>query len=1704
MRNIHPDLLDCLRRPNPYTELVTEISAPDVSDVLRRPDQFTGPKQVSQTPAASLAVSSRGPLQIASASTNIATFTGEGGAGDPFYLNREDANRRLKGVGWELDKDFVRAVLRTVTVKIYRNLAPSGVDFELQIFRVTRTPGLKYKPNSTTGTPWNEYVFTPLLTPAAVIKWASIVWAADKATLAFDLTNHGLIIENTPEQAVSPDQVGELPKYYIVVRPVNMSKAMDRFGWYVDGATAQTVAGVGTFKRVYWARNSDQEQWSEDIKPGTPNITVAVEQFQAAAEAVYSLDLTRAPAAGTTGRVMFERLLPPNTAASVAISTAGSGGPWTAIKHGDVVALAQQTYHLKLTLASDAARRSSPGVTALGIEFRKTYDVTAESILELPTREISLPWLEASIAEAKIRVLRLGVRDYLDVASTIGATESASKLEVDIYLASRHPSITRDKWLRLERMLVTNRTPSPNAEDFTLLSYASRLKKKIPEKKETISSVHVVAAGSTAAQLILGSALPGASAGGNEYDNKRYYIRVQKTAVADFAPGHVQEIAGNTGVDRLDFSPALPGVLAAGDVVEVHSGVYNTQVITWQDADFADIWWELLTAYEGVPPERIGHGSLPRGGLPPKVTDRAPGNAAAQAKLKGTFRLAEQESGDEPLDQVSFHLGGATVEIDGQICFVQIYELRDPTGVVTVPLPAVSRVFDLRDYSGLTAAPGLEKRATVLSAQYGKNAAAANPDSFPEKTTVVVDNDAFAWLARTDLDDLGTTELPEKIRRWIYNSSDTGLQLATDEAHRVVRATSTGLRVWPFTLGEPHPELTIGDVVVIVTDQYTDYDPASVTPLRGWLAVRGVVVRCGGAGRQLGIFVPGLTDNVTAIKGGLTGDITSLGDAPEKPTVTVGFNASGQATINIDGRDRTASMKVEVEKIATPTDVEVEATTAIEGAGASVSILSPTWAPGEVLYGKAFAYAGSGGTGRRSESTVFTLPREGTGQAAAPFVYIIPVLASRSQTSETLRISGEVNSGGTEPLEYRYRIDDGAWSAWAALGSSGSSVDLVIAKGDFYDKMLAVQVRDGGAVESDVATWTVIGEYELVETGTGRLRPTVPMYSTGALPFGRGYDVASDVVELASRKFAHGDFLDASRNIVSVYRGGVVESAGNLFKRGSDTAGDIVATGLRTFIEPNFVDASLRPVNVYRGGASESVGNLFKRGSDTAADIVEIAGRNFIEGGMIDGSRRVVNVYRAAATEPVGNLFKRGSDTATDVLTTSARSYVDPALVDPSFRVTSVYRSGVNEPVNNLLKAGDAITDASLSSNIARLNTAQTWSAGQAFIFGSSAEAIALRNTSSASGYVGIKFGDDLSDVNSTIRQFTRGHASKPGFMQIGTETDTSLALQTWGVHRLLITGAGVGTLYGVWTTTGKHEVLGAWGVMKSLLLSNDGTEANYRHQLYLDGNNFLWYSRGYGDVIRINYTGGGTLYGAWSVTGTATLVYTDISHGGANIARFNSTHASGGYTLWSRSGVAVGYAGGSDQLWGDGALDDFEVRSNASLYLTAPTNIYIKPDSTGTVHIGRTNGGTLYGPWTTTGTFTISSGELFVSAGNLVTNEVLLFRAAGVNKWYLGRSGTSFAWYSYDAGRETLTLDYAGGLILRASATGSPYFNFNQEGNGRIQFGYANGSSTFYIHSYAYGDAVLRINNTAAGGGALYGSWSTSGNHTASDFILS
>ncbi len=929
-RAISLELLDCLRRANPYTEIRAEMTAPDVGMVLRRPDLYGpgGSRLVagSVTPANSVATNAQGALTIAPTAAVLAERTG---TQSYFDLNGEDPEKRKKGLSFQLDPSFARATVRAFTAKVQRraSLSVAGyfrhTRFELQVYRVTRTPGVLTKAGTGTvptytSTPFTQYAFAPLLSTAAVIQDKDIAWdnnqLASNAAITFDLSQYGLVLENTPGQSLAGDQTGEIPKYYFVITVPDLSLGTtESFRWLSDNAASPNVPGVGTFKRSFWARNATSDPWAEDVYNDTPAFTLSIDSYAPQAQAVYALDLGRTPTALATGRVVFERSIPKGTSATMELSTDG-GATYTTARDGDVVLVAQENYLTRVSISADSALRATPAVTGFGVEFRTPTDVSVESIVQWPTREIAPPWLTPSIPEGRVSIIRSGIRDFLDPATVIGSTQPAPRLEVDLFLSSRHPAITRDKWLRLERFTVSDRVPTSVEEQFTCLSYASKLKKKIPQKRESLSTVHRVTSSTTSAVQVT-PALLGTTAGNHEYSSKNYYMRVAQTSAAGIGANFEAVIAGSSGTAQLDFVPALPAALAAGDLLEVHSGVFETAPISYVDQDPADVWWDLLTNQLGISAERIGQGTRARGGLPPKLADRAPGDAATQAKLKVSYKIKDETACDELIDQVSFIMGGTTIEEDGQIVFVQIYPLRAPDGSVTVPLPASIATLDPRDYRNFSLPPALEKRATVVTCDYGVNALAASPDVYAGSTTVVADNDAQQWLSVQDLDEHGSSAVPDGVKRWLYNSpssgGDSGLFLASQCAGQVVRAASVGLMLATLDPVQPRPEWLIGDVITVITDQFTAYDPTKQSALAGWVALQGVIVRNTTLGGQVSLYILGLSDNVANIAGGLEGSLNGVG-APEPAALASRLNVTPTYTDTQASIAYTASAAVEL------------------------------------------------------------------------------------------------------------------------------------------------------------------------------------------------------------------------------------------------------------------------------------------------------------------------------------------------------------------------------------------------------------------------------------------------------------------------------------------------------------------------------------------------------------------------------------------------------------------------------------------------------------------------------------------------------------------------------------------------------------------------------------------------------------------------
>lgn len=878
-RTVAPVLRKMYERSNPRVRNSVEIHRPNVSRILRRIDQFFGAEKVSEVPAATLEADATGGLSLARGSTQVASFFAENTS---FDLKKPDLSRHVRGVLWTPDPAFPASIAKKVSVRIHRNSAQRRT-LGLQVYKISRqifgtqNPGIRVAtPKGTSGRILTTFV--PLLanpvTRRTNQQTAGGNNVGDFCTFEFDLSGLDLSLRRSGLDLLGQNGLelsGEDVRYFFVVECLD-GALDDEYKWICDSATARTVAGVGTFDHSEWTNGlpGNAAAWAESPALAlVPTFKLDVETVVATSVAVYAVDVGAVPSEASAGRILFERAEPTGTSAALAISTAGAGGPWTVVTHGDAVATKQQAYHLRVTLNADAALRQSPKVLGFGIEFRETVDGSFEAVVEPVAQAINVPFCEATIGQGSINLVRTGRRDYRDAGSDLAVGGAASALEAEIHLASDHPAVARKDWLTICRAPVSDRAPTQTSERFTLLSLLKQLQGKVPAREETVSRIYTVVAATVSEVTVDVSGDIDDVSG--DWDGLQYYMRVRSSDEAGVETSYVQTIDTSTAPDKLGFSPALPGTLVAGDVIEVHSGRFSQPTLRWEDEDPADIWMEVITVLRAIPEERIGRadlGSAGRSGLPPRVTDRAPGDAATQAKLKVTLELQKAEDADKLIDQLSFLMGGATIEVAGQIVFRQIYPLRDITGAIVVPVQPIAAVFDEANTIGLDTPSGLERRITSIACDYGVDTTLVAEDTDPAETTEYADVDALAWLAQQDLHELGHEVVPKDIARWCYNSVDGGLLLASLMCQQVVFVASTGLRVWSWGSTEAKPNLVVGDRVVIITDQYTDFDPTRMVEIRGRWGFPLVITEVAAGGRRFRGLQTGLSTASPNVRGG--------------------------------------------------------------------------------------------------------------------------------------------------------------------------------------------------------------------------------------------------------------------------------------------------------------------------------------------------------------------------------------------------------------------------------------------------------------------------------------------------------------------------------------------------------------------------------------------------------------------------------------------------------------------------------------------------------------------------------------------------------------------------------------------------------------------------------------------------------------------
>lgn len=1060
-RTIEPTLRMMYERANPnYAEFV-EIAQPDVGQVLRRwTDQF-GPgaaARISETPASTTQPSPGGGLMLKATTAQIASIYTATATNIP--LSVPDQSRILRGVAWKLDPGLKPLRIRSVTARMHVGTGPNVTYLELQIYRMRGVPGRVLNPTTGAGIVAQQILYTPtplLPQPVRIYPFPPFVGPNTDADVTFDLSAYELDIEHRNVPAPSLLTAGEVPELLFEIWNTDPA-ANGVYSWLEDTASSRVVAGIGTFVDVTWDRrlpngtiasdpNDPRAAWVRAEQAQCPCFKVNVDTYPATSQEVYAITLPRVPSAASLGRIRFIREAPLDTSATLEISTAGSGGPWTAVTHGAVVSTKQTTYHLRATLNASVDTHRSPIIEEAGIEFRIPTDVTAEVTIEPIPQDVNVPFLVSSIGEGKATVVRTGRRDYHDPASDIMAAAAATQLEVDHWLGSFHPAIGRALWFLVGRYIVTAQQDSPTSGVFSLISYAKVLKKKIPFRVESVNAVLAAVSGTTASALKVTGPLPGTTVG-DEYDGLNYFIRMLGTAVVGLASGMIRNVAGNTGTTQIDLTDPLPAAPAIGDTFELHSASYQQPKLAWVNADPADVWWEILTVRLAVPSERIGLasvGRVGRAGLPPTLADRAPGDTATQDKLRVSLTLSDQEEGKGAIDQLSFIMQGTTLEIGGQIVFRPFYDLLDPTGNVVIPPEEIAATFDVRDYATLDTPRGVESRVTTMACNYGVDSSLGS-DAAKPSTVVFSDADALAWFTQQDLEEIGNSSIPDEIARWCYNTHDGGLYLASVLTRQVVRAFSTGLRQWSWTTVDMHPELIVGDRVVVMTDQYVDYDPTTKVSIRGLWAFPLVLSHVARNGREFRAVMLGLYSAVP-VRGGSGGVSTGL---VAQPSISSKFDVAGNLLITLNmGNPPGGGFRVAASSAGLPSDATVDAATFVPGNSATVN-LGAAWTAGATLQIKAFAYASSDVNGARSLAS--------TDQAKVPGGSSANTFTSVSQGSPNY-------AANTIPFNWVWGGAAATFNIWVSeLGSAFTHITGVTSP---YTYTTSEDIRSSGGNTND-------------------------------------------------------------------------------------------------------------------------------------------------------------------------------------------------------------------------------------------------------------------------------------------------------------------------------------------------------------------------------------------------------------------------------------------------------------------------------------------------------------------------------------------------------------------------------------------------------------------------------------------------------------
>lgn len=680
--------------------------------------------------------------------------------------------------------------------------------------------------------------------------------------------------------------------YVVAIYAVGGVNQTGNYAWARDSAQAQDKTSNGTLRH-----RIATDPGVNGLVAGSWKITDASNMTRASLTiAVYSASgsiqftgaqkptLAEGSVQGTVEFVVKARV--PTGTTLIASARVNGGDSWVPVKDGqapaDVGLAVSLFYEMKADFTANAAADTSPVLEQLGI-IDRAVTVLADAKTDLVrvegfTESVDIMSGEVKMAEGHIYIQRLGRRDFRDVGTEMMATNNFKDIELRTYVA--HENVPRDQWLFKNIYRVDNYKFTDTEADLLCVSLLEQLKGNYPAPAGSLfgyvlkAAVHPLGGGAdftrelsdgseTATTLVVSLAasatevsygisaqtprtlpnLPNWPAGSFiikttfTVGNANLFLKVrvsrinaagtvqESTAYTDeqqvtaatlvFTIANVSWAAGSaTDLIRVDYS--FRNNVGSVQTCTIEFGTTNTSIETPWTATLDNppkvySLQGIKTVYTDWRDTQVGLSSRYRGATP---TDDG-------TKITNTI---QGRDGKRVLEEIAFMAGGTVIASQGKIKWVPY--LRN-TGTVVA-------IFPFEEHASHDVDPGLTLRVPLFRVPFGYNNG-IRPDDFQADLELrhAVALPKFG-LSRIDNP---TQKMDEELARWI---PDIYTALLVGEP--IVRALGLGQNVWQVAGNIKHPELEVGDIVAVETENFVMFDPVTSSQLRGILWGIGPVI----------------------------------------------------------------------------------------------------------------------------------------------------------------------------------------------------------------------------------------------------------------------------------------------------------------------------------------------------------------------------------------------------------------------------------------------------------------------------------------------------------------------------------------------------------------------------------------------------------------------------------------------------------------------------------------------------------------------------------------------------------------------------------------------------------------------------------------------------------------------------------------------